>query len=76
MPAMSLIMTAAGPIIRLLFLVTNVPLHAVVALILVSMLAGFSSGMKPADIDATIQKGMAGSLGFVAVVAALGALLG
>ncbi|MGL5533004.1 MAG: gluconate transporter, partial [Plesiomonas shigelloides] len=58
MSDMSLIMTAAGSIILLLFLVMKVRLHAVVALILVSMIAGLFSGMNPADIAATIQKGM------------------
>ncbi|MFK0573298.1 SLC13 family permease [Endozoicomonas sp.] len=51
-------------------------LHAVVALILVSMIAGIATGMNPADIAATIQKGMGGTLGFVAVVVALGAMFG
>ncbi|MGL4680142.1 MAG: gluconate transporter, partial [Plesiomonas shigelloides] len=45
MSDMSLIMTAAGSIILLLFLVMKVRLHAVVALILVSMIAGLFSGM-------------------------------
>ncbi len=76
MSDMSLIMTAAGSIILLLFLVMKVRLHAVVALILVSMIAGLFSGMNPADIAATIQKGMGGTLGFVAVVVALGAMFG
>ena len=76
MSDMSLIMTAAGSILLLLFLVMKVRLHAVVALILVSMIAGLFSGMNPADIAATIQKGMGGTLGFVAVVVALGAMFG
>ena len=50
--------------------------HALVALILVSMLAGLMTGMTPAQIADTIQKGMGGTLGFVAVVVALGAMFG
>lgn len=76
MSDLSLILTALGSIILLLFLVMKVRLHAVVALILVSMIAGIFSGMNPADIAGTIQKGMGGTLGFVAVVVALGAMFG
>ncbi|HDC4323005.1 TPA: gluconate transporter, partial [Aeromonas hydrophila] len=76
MSDLSLIMTAAGSIVLLLFLVMKARLHAVVSLILVSMVAGLAAGMNPADIAATIQKGMGGTLGFVAVVVALGAMFG
>lgn len=76
MSDLSLILTAVGSIFLLLFLVMKVRLHAVVALILVSMIAGLSSGMSPEMITKTIEKGMAGTLGFVAVVVALGAMFG
>lgn len=76
MSDLSLILTAAGSIVLLLFLVMKVRLHAVVSLILVSMVAGLFSGMNPADIAGTIQKGMGGTLGFIAVVVALGAMFG
>ncbi|WP_299495808.1 gluconate transporter [uncultured Shewanella sp.] len=72
----SLILTAVGSILLLLFLVMKTRLHAVVALILVSMIAGLLSGMSPENIASTIQKGMGGTLGFVAVVVALGAMFG
>ncbi|MCL9781644.1 gluconate transporter [Vibrio sp. S4M6] len=72
----TLILTSAGSIVLLLYLVMKVRLHAVVALILVSMIAGILSGMSPQTIAATIQKGMGGTLGFVAVVVALGAMFG
>lgn len=76
MSDLSLILTAAGSIVLLLFLVMKVRIHAVISLILVSMLAGLFSGMNPAEIAGTIQKGMGGTLGFVAVVVALGAMFG
>lgn len=76
MSDMSLILTALGSIALLLFLVMKVRLHAVVSLILVSIIAGLFSGMNPADITNTIQQGMGGTLGFVAVVVALGAMFG
>lgn len=71
-----LIFTAAGSIILLLLLVMVVRLHAVVSLILVSMIAGLCAGMDPAEIAGTIEKGMGGTLGFVATVVALGAMFG
>lgn len=76
MSDLSLILTAVGSIFLLLFLVMKVRLHAVVSLILVSMIAGLCSGMSPEMITKTIEKGMAGTLGFVAVVVALGAMFG
>ncbi|MFM2486271.1 gluconate transporter [Celerinatantimonas yamalensis] len=72
----TLIFTSIGSIVLLLFLVMKVRLHAVVALILVAMLAGLCAGMDPAQIAKTIEKGMGGTLGFVAVVVALGAMFG
>jgi len=71
MSDLSLIMTAAGSIVLLLFLVMKARLHAVVSLILVSMVAGLAAGMNPADIAATIQKGMGGTLGVMEVTGAL-----
>lgn len=76
MSDISLILTAAGSIVLLLVLVMNVRLHAFVALILVSMISGLAAGMNPAEITSTIQKGMGGTLGFIAVVVGLGAMFG
>jgi Gnt-I system low-affinity gluconate transporter len=72
----SLIMTTVGSIVLLLFLVMKVRLHAFVALILVSIVAGLAAGMNPADVANTVQKGMGGTLGFIAVVVGLGAMFG
>ncbi|BCL75110.1 gluconate transporter [Jeongeupia sp. HS-3] len=76
MSDLTLILTAVGSIVLLLVLVMKVRLHALVALILVSMVAGIAAGMNPAKIADTIQKGMGGTLGFVATVVALGAMFG
>jgi Gnt-I system low-affinity gluconate transporter len=76
MSDISLILTAAGSIVLLLFLVMKARLHAVVSLILVSMIAGVATGMKPAEITQSIEKGMGGTLGFIAVVVGLGAMFG
>ncbi|MBK3519583.1 gluconate transporter [Carboxylicivirga marina] len=76
MSDISLVITALGSILLLLILVMKVRMHAIVALIVVSIIAGLLSGMSPASIAQTIEKGMGGTLGFIAVVVALGAMFG
>jgi len=51
-------------------------LHAFVSLLLVSLLVGIAAGMPLGDVIASIQNGMGGTLGFVAVVVGLGAMFG
>ncbi len=51
-------------------------MHAFLALMVVSMGAGLFSGMPLDKIAATMEKGMGGTLGFLAVVVALGAMFG
>ena len=60
----------------LLFLVMKARMHAFLALMVVSMGAGLFSGMPLDKIAATMEKGMGGTLGFLAVVVALGAMFG
>ncbi|OAT58674.1 low-affinity gluconate/H+ symporter [Obesumbacterium proteus ATCC 12841] len=60
----------------LLFLVMKARMHAFVALMLVSIGAGIFSGMPLDDIAKTMEKGMGGTLGFLAIVVALGAMFG
>jgi Gnt-I system low-affinity gluconate transporter len=76
MNTMTMVLTAAGSVGLLLFLVMKVRMHAFVALILVSMGAGVLSGMPPQEIAKTMEKGMAGTLGFLAIVVGLGAMFG
>lgn len=71
-----LILTAIAGIFILLFLVMKVKLHAFVALLLVSLLVGVAAGMPLMGVIESIQKGMGGTLGFVAVVVGLGAMFG
>lgn len=73
---MTLVLTAAGSVGLLLFLVMKVRMHAFVVLILVSVAAGLFSGMPPQDIAKTMEKGMSGTLGFLAIVVGLGAMFG
>ncbi|MGM0898058.1 MAG: gluconate:H+ symporter [Bacillota bacterium] len=71
-----LIMIALASIFVLLFLVMRTKLHAFVALLLVSLLLGIAAGMPLGDVIQSIQNGMGGTLGFVAVVVGLGAMFG
>lgn len=72
----SLILAALGSIIVLLYLVMKLRLHAFVALLVVSGLVGLATGMSVDDLLDTIEKGMGGTLGFVATVVGLGAMFG
>ncbi|RBW69291.1 gluconate:H+ symporter [Bacillus taeanensis] len=71
-----LIFTALAGIFLLLFFVIRVKLHAFVALLLVSLIVGVCAGMPLNSVLQSIQKGMGGTLGFVAVIVGLGAMFG
>ncbi|MGF2617945.1 gluconate transporter [Rossellomorea vietnamensis] len=71
-----LILVAVAGIFLLLFLVIKTKLHAFVALLLVSLIVGIAAGMPLNEVTASIQSGMGGTLGFVAVVVGLGAMFG
>ncbi|WRP07061.1 gluconate:H+ symporter [Rossellomorea aquimaris] len=71
-----LILVALAGIFLLLFLVIKTKLHAFVALLLVSLIVGIAAGMPLQEVVASIQSGMGGTLGFVAVVVGLGAMFG
>ena len=60
----------------LLFLILRLKLSAFIALLIASIFVGLFAGLNPGQIMATVQKGMAGTLGFVATVVGLGALFG
>jgi Gnt-I system low-affinity gluconate transporter len=74
--ATTLVTVALAGIFLLFFLVIRTKLHAFVALLLVSLLVGIAAGMPFEGIIHSIQKGMGGTLGFVAVVVGLGAIFG
>ncbi|PPA69988.1 gluconate:H+ symporter [Jeotgalibacillus proteolyticus] len=71
-----LIVIAIAGIFLLLYLVMGVKLHAFVALLLVSLLVGIAAGMPLGEILSSVESGMGGTLGFVAVVVGLGAMFG
>lgn len=60
----------------LLLLVLKCKLHAFIALLIASIGVGIASGMSLGDISSSIQNGMGGTLGSVAIVVGLGAIFG
>ncbi len=60
----------------LLFLILYLRMHAFVALLLTSMGLGLACGLEPAKVLQSIQSGVGEALGFIAVVVALGAMMG
>jgi|SRR5690625_2308007 len=71
-----LIFVAILGIALLLFLVMKVKLQAFVALLIASLFIGVASGMDLTVIIESIESGMGGTLGFIAVVVGLGSMFG
>jgi len=60
----------------LLYLIIRRKQQPFVSLILVSMATALAAGMPPEKVMACIERGMGGTLGFIAVVVGLGAMFG
>ena len=71
-----LLTLALSSVAVLLWLVMVRKMPVFIALLLVSVLMGLGSGMSPKLVLETLQAGMAGTLGFIAVVVGLGAIFG
>ena len=71
-----IIFLIASSVTILLFMVLKLKINAFISLIVTSVYVGILAGMQITDIPASIQKGMGGTLGFVAVVVGLGAIFG
>lgn len=67
---------AAGGIALLLVLIVRWQVHAFVAMMLVSLLLALATQMPMGDIISTLVAGMGGTLGSVAILVALGSMLG
>ena len=76
MSTLALLGIGAGSIAPLLLLIIRWQVHAFVAMMLVSFLVAFATGMPIADIISTLIAGMGGTLGSVAILVALGSMLG
>jgi gluconate transporter len=71
-----LIYLTLGAIALLLFLILYAKLHAFLALIVTSMALGLATGLPAAKVLKSMQAGFGDALGFIAVVVALGAMIG
>ncbi|MEL6826588.1 MAG: gluconate:H+ symporter [Pseudomonadota bacterium] len=71
-----IVLTLIAAVGGLLLLVIRAKVPAFFALILVSLVAGLALGLSPVAVLDSVQNGMAGVLGFIAVVVGLGAILG
>jgi gluconate:H+ symporter, GntP family len=72
----ALLGVAAGGIALLLVLIVRWQVHAFVAMMLVSLLLALATRMPTGDIISTLVSGMGGTLGSVAILVALGSMLG
>jgi Gnt-I system low-affinity gluconate transporter len=71
-----IIFLLSSSVALLLIMVLKFKINAFISLIVTSVYVGILAGMWITDIPASIQKGMGGTLGFVAVVVGLGAIFG
>lgn len=76
MENLQLLLVTLSGIILLLFLVIRVKLQAFLSLLIASMFVGLAAGMPVDGVISSIQEGMGGTLGFVAIVVGLGAIFG
>ena len=76
MSSLALLGVIAAAIAAILFLVMVVRLHAFVTLLIVSGVTALVVGIPLDEIITTIQDGMGGTLGYVAIVVGLGAMFG
>lgn len=72
----SILLAAGGGIAILLILILRLKLPAFLALLLASLAIGLFAGLSPEKLFSVLQEGMGNTLGFVAIVVGLGALLG
>jgi GntP family gluconate:H+ symporter len=71
-----LVLIAVGAIALLLFLILRIKVHPFVALLLVSILVALIAGIPPAELVSTIEGGMGKTLGHIALIIPLGAMIG
>jgi GntP family gluconate:H+ symporter len=75
-PNTLLLLYALGAVVALIVLIARFKLHPFVALVVVSLGLGIVAGMPLGDVVGAFQDGVGGVLGFVAIVVALGTMLG
>jgi gluconate transporter len=75
-PGPELLAATLAAVGLLLFLILYLRLHAFLALLISSFALGLLTGLSPARLLKSIQTGFGEALGFIAVVVALGAMIG
>ena len=76
MSPLFLMLTALGGIVFLLVLVLGFKFQPFVALLFVSIVVALVAGVKPSALVATVEGGMGKTLGHIAIIIALGAMIG
>lgn len=76
MSTSALLLIALASVVLLLLLVIKAKAHPFVALLIVSLLVAFATGIPADKIITTIEKGMGGLLGHIASIIILGSMLG
>ncbi|MEB3371466.1 GntP family permease [Saccharopolyspora mangrovi] len=76
LPPWALLLLVVGGIALLLLLVIKAKLHAFVALLVVSVVVAAAAGISPTEIPSLLEDGMGETLGEIAIIVALGAMLG
>ncbi len=71
-----LLLAAAAAVVCLVLLIARLKLHPFVALVLVSLALGVATGMPLGKVVASFEAGAGSALGHIAVVIALGTMLG
>jgi GntP family gluconate:H+ symporter len=70
------VLLAAGAIAALLILILRLKIHPFVALLLVSVTVALIGGIAPAEIVRVVEGGMGKTLGHIALIIPLGAMIG
>ena len=75
-PNTQLLLLAFGAVVLLIVLIARFKLHPFIALIAVSLALGIAAGMPLGGVVKAFQDGVGGVLGFIAIVVAIGTMLG
>lgn len=75
-PTLTLLLVLFSAIILIVFLIVKVRVHAFLALTAASFVVGIGSGMPLAQMASSYEKGVGGTLGFLATIIGLGGILG
>src|SRR2546428_8418148 len=75
-PSTQLLLLAFGAVVALIVLIARFKLHPFIALVTVSLTLGIAAGMPFGSVVKAFQDGVGTVLGFIAIVVALGTMLG